>query len=969
LAGAAAPWRQEITVDGGSSALPPPRRDTCAGLGYAGDMDLAVDDAEHSARAGELIDVAAIAADLEALAANRTGGDRELRTAVAQRLKSALSEGRAQAEKLLLEDKHGRSCAERLCRMEDEIIALLFDFARKHLYPSTNPSEAERMTIVATGGYGRGLQAPGSDIDLLFVLPYKQTAWGESIAEAILYCLWDLGLKVGHATRSIDECIRQSKADMTIRTAILEARYLLGDRALYEELIKRFDDEVVRGTAAEFVAAKLAEREERHRRSGQSRYLVEPNVKDGKGGLRDLHTLFWIAKYVYRVREPSQLIESGVFEREEYQLFRRCEDFLWSVRCHMHFLTGRAEERLSFDIQREIAVRLGYTEHPGLQDVERFMKHYFLVAKDVGDLTAILCAELEDSHAKSVPVLSRVMARFRPVRRRTLEESDDFVVEHNRILCARQNVFERDPVNLIRIFQLAQKHNLAFHPDAMRTITRSLRLIDTELRDNEEANRLFLEILTSRNDPETVLRRMNEAGVLGRFVPAFGKIVAMMQFNMYHHYTVDEHLLRCIGVLAEIERGGNTDTPLASELMHTIDPEHRKVLYVALFLHDIAKGRPEDHSIEGARVARHFCPRLGFSAADTETVAWLIEQHLIMSSVAQSRDLSDRKTIENFAADIQSVERLKLLSILTTADIKAVGPGVWNGWKAQLLRTLYYETEPVLTGGFSEVNRAQRVEIAQREFREAMREWTPEQLDAYIGKQYPAYWLKVDLPHKIEHARFLAASERTGKDLATSIKFDPDRAVTELTVLAPDHPWLLSIIAGACAMAGANIVDAQIYTTTDGRALDTISLNREFDRDDDEERRAGRIADSIEKALRGQLKLPELIGKKAMPKGRIRAFALEPTVTINNQWSHRYTMVEVTGLDRPGLLYELTAAMSKLNLNIASAHVATFGERVVDVFYVTDLLGAQITSATRQAAIKRALISLFTPAEARRAVG
>jgi [protein-PII] uridylyltransferase len=932
-------------------------------------MDLAVEHAEHTARVGELIDVAAIAADLEALAANRTSGDRELRLVVAQRLKSALAEGRTQAEKLLLEDKHGRSCAERLCRMEDEIIALLFDFARRHLYPTTNPSEAERMTVVATGGYGRGLQAPGSDIDLLFVLPYKQTAWGESIAEAILYCLWDLGLKVGHATRSIDECIRQSKADMTIRTAILEARYLLGDRALYDELIKRFDDEVVRGTAAEFVAAKLAEREERHRRSGQSRYLVEPNVKDGKGGLRDLHTLFWIAKYVYRVRESSELIERGVFQDDEYQLFRRCEDFLWSVRCHMHFLAGRAEERLSFDIQREIAVRLGYTEHPGLQDVERFMKHYFLVAKDVGDLTAILCAELEDSHAKSVPVLSRVMARFRPVRRRTLDDSDDFIVEHNRILCARQNVFERDPVNLIRIFQLAQKHNLAFHPDAMRTITRSLRLIDAELRENEEANRLFLEILTSRNDPETVLRRMNEAGVLGRFVPAFGKIVAMMQFNMYHHYTVDEHLLRCIGVLAEIERGGSADTPLASELMRTIDPEHRKVLYVALFLHDIAKGRPEDHSMAGARVARRFCPRLGFSAAETDMVAWLIEQHLIMSSVAQSRDLSDRKTIENFAAVIQSFERLKLLAILTTADIKAVGPGVWNGWKAQLLRNLYYETEPVLTGGFSEVNRVQRVEIAQREFRDALREWTPEQLDAYIAKQYPAYWLKVDLPHKLEHARFVAASEQAGKTLATSIKLEPDRAVTELTVLAPDHPWLLSIIAGACAMAGANIVDAQIYTTTDGRALDTISLNREFDRDEDEERRAARIADSIEKALRGQLRLPELIGKKAMPKGRIRAFALEPTVTINNQWSHRYTMVEVTGLDRPGLLYELTATMSKLNLNIASAHVATFGERVVDVFYVTDLLGAQITSATRQAAIKRALISLFTPDEARRAVG
>ena len=330
-----------------------------------------------------------------------------------------------------------------------------------------------------------------------------------------------------------------------------------------------------------------------------------------------------------------------------------------------------------------------------------------------------------------------------------------------------------------------------------------------------------------------------------------------------------------------------------------------------------------------------------------------------MSSVAQSRDLSDRKTIENFAAVVQSAERLKLLTILTTADIRAVGPGVWNGWKAQLLRTLYYETEPVLTGGFSEVNRAQRVAAAQAEFRLALKAWPPAQVEAHIARLYPAYWLKVDLPHKLEHARLVVSAEAAKKSLATAIAFDTARAVTELTVLAPDHPWLLSIIAGACAMAGANIVDAQIYTTTDGRALDTISVSREFDRDEDEQRRADRIADSIEKALRGDLRLPDVVTKRVAPKGRIRAFALEPSVTINNAWSHRYTMVEVTGLDRTGLLFELTATLSKLNLNITSAHVATFGERVVDVFYVTDLMGAQITSPTRQAAIKRALIPLF----------
>src|SRR5271156_2704202 len=415
--------------------------------------------------AAELLDSAAIVGDLKALAESHAGRERELRAAVARRLKASLTEARAQAEQLLLKDRHGRRCAERLCQTQDEIIRILFEFAAGALYPPQVRSQAERMTVIATGGYGRGLLAPGSDIDLLFVLPYKQTAWGESVAEALLYCLWDMGQKVGHATRSVSECIRQAKADMTIRTALLESRYLLGDAALHGEFTARFEKDVVQGTAAEFVAAKLAEREERPRRAGQSRYLVEPNVKDGKGGLRDLHTLFWIAKYVYRVHEPEELIERGVFDRDEYNLFRRCEDFLWSVRCNMHFVTGRAEERLSFDIQRDIAVRLGYTAHPGLRDVERFMKHYFLVAKDVGDLTAILCAKLEDQQAKPAPVLSRMMARFRPnMHRRRVPDSDDFIVDNNRINLAAPDIFKHDPVNLIRIFRLAQKNNLAFHP-------------------------------------------------------------------------------------------------------------------------------------------------------------------------------------------------------------------------------------------------------------------------------------------------------------------------------------------------------------------------------------------------------------------------------------------------------------------------------------------------------------------------
>lgn len=919
--------------------------------------------------AAPLIDLAALQRDLEALPGK--GVERNGQNPLVLRLKAALKEGHAEAERRLMIHRHGRICAESLSALTDEVIRLLFAHVTQRLYPSENPSTGERMAIVATGGYGRGLMAPGSDIDLLFLLPYKQTAWGESVAEALLYTLWDMGLKVGHATRSVEECLKQARADMTIRTALLDSRLILGNPKLFAELEQRFDNEVIRDTAAEFIAAKLAERDDRLVRAGESRYLVEPNVKDGKGGLRDLHTLYWIAKYGYHIKDARDLVRVGVFSQSEYNTFRRCEDFLWHVRCQLHFVTGRPEERLSFDHQREMARRLGYTEHPGLKDVERFMKHYFLVAKEVGNLTAILCAALEDKNYKTAPLFSRMMTRLRPKKTRALRSNPDFAIDGERLNVADESVFARDPVNIIRLFTLADEHSLPLHPDALRLVSNSLRLITNDLRDNKEANALVRAIIASRQAPEISLRRMNEAGVLGRFLPDFGKIVAMMQFSLYHHYTVDEHLLRAVGLLQQIELGSNEASfTLAHDLMASLQPANRDVLYAATFLHDIAKGRPEDHSIAGARVARKLAPRLGFSLAETETIAWLIENHLVMSTIAQSRDLSDRKTIETFAGTVQNLERLKMLYILTCADIAAVGPGVLNGWKSSLLRTLYYETEPAVTGGFSTVVRGERVARAQAEFAQAAPKVLPaltgKALSDYIARHYAPYWLKIDLDSKIEHARFLTEAESAGKTLSTRVDTNIPGGVTHLTLLAPDHPRLLSIIAGACAAGGANIVSAQVYTTTDGMALDTIAISRAFDREEDEERRAKRITEIIEKSLRGEMRLSDAVTaakKKPAARERRKTFAVESLVSVNNSWSNRYTVVEVEGLDRPGLLLDLTQVISRLNLNIGSAHITTYGEKAVDVFYVTDLMGAQIISPQRQAAIRRALLAVFEEAE------
>lgn len=883
----------------------------------------------------------------------------EKRLALVAALRQLLDDGHTSARAILAGPRGGLACAHRLSAVMDAVVIGLHKAATAYFYPADNPSQSERIAVVAVGGYGRGTLAPGSDVDLLFLFPHKQTAWGESVVESLLYPLWDLKLKTGHSVRSIDDCVREARADMTIRTALLEARFLAGDRSLFEEMTRRFDAEVVEGTAAAFTEAKLAEREMRVQRAGASRYLVEPNVKDGKGGLRDLNTLFWIAKYAYRVQDVRELVAAGLFDKDELQMFQRSEEFLWRVRCWLHFITGRAEERLSFDLQRLVAAEIGYAGRSGQAPVERFMKAYFLIAKDVGDLTAIVCAALEARQQKPRASLSKLLGTFAKRKRERSLGHRDFKLTSQRLDVLDDGAFERDPVNLLRLYEIASREDLAIHPDASRLVTQSLRLVTPALRNDPEANRIFIEILTARRSPEVVLRRMNESGLLGRFIPDFGRVVAMMQFNMYHHYTVDEHLIRAIGVLAEIDAGAlEAEHPLANEIMPSI--ANRRALYVALFLHDIAKGRAEDHSLAGARIARKLGPRFGLTTAQTETVAWLVEHHLDMSTVAQSRDLGDPKTIESFVATVQTLERLKLLLVLTVADIKAVGPGVWNGWKGQLLRTLYYETELVLTGGHSAVERKVRVQAKQEALRERLADWSSDDREAYIARHYPAYWIKVDPDQQEKHARFLREAEAAGRTTATIVETDKFRGVTELTVLAPDHPRLLAIVTGACAAAGGNIVDAQIFTTSDGLVLDTISVSRAFDRDDDELRRAERIAAAIERALKGEIKIADLVAQRRAPPPRGQTFQVEPEIIIDNVLSARHTVLEVSGLDRPGLLYDLTTTIGKLNLNIASAHIATFGEKAVDVFYVTDLTHAKIVSTGRQLSIRKALLEVFS---------
>ncbi|HWI29142.1 MAG TPA: [protein-PII] uridylyltransferase [Stellaceae bacterium] len=882
-------------------------------------------------RQRDIIDRRTVAAALEALAEEAEPP----RTKVVEALRAVLQRGRSEIRRRFDAGASGTQAVREQSFLMDQLIRSLYDFVGSHIYPLANPTAGEHMAVVAVGGYGRGELAPYSDIDLLFLLPYKLTPHTEQVVEYILYTLWDLGLKVGQATRSIEETLRQAQADLTVRTAVLEARYIWGDEKLFAEMKRRFESEIIKRTAAEYVQAKLAERDERHQRLGDSRYVVEPNVKEGKGGLRDLQTLFWIAKYIYRVDDVEKLVELGVLSSKEAHRFASAQNFLWTVRCHLHYLTERAEDRLTFDRQSEVGRRMRYTDHAGTRGVERFMKHYFLIAKDVGDLTRIFCAQLE--------VEQQRRPRFtwkKPwgLRKRSI---GGFAVDAGRLDVPDESAFDRDPLNLLRLFHVAQEHGLDIHPRALRLITRSLKLIDAKLRADPEANRLFVEMLTSRKEPEITLRRLNEAGVFGRFVPDFGRVVAQMQYDMYHVYTVDEHTIFAIGILSQIEAGElKQELPLASEIVHTIDS--RRALYVAVLLHDIAKGRGGDHSELGAQVAERLGPRFALTAEETETVAWLVRFHLLMSNTAFKRDIDDPQTIRDFAARVQSPERLKLLLILTAADIRAVGPKVWNGWKATLLREVYHRTIEEMSGGIGTDSRDQRIAAAQKAVKELLPDFTAEEIEAFIAKGYPSYWLSFDAQTQARHARLTREAERSRAPLTVDTRVDARRAVTEVTLYTADHAGLFSRIAGALALAGANIVDAKILTLSNGMALDTFTVQDQsggaFDRPD----KLAKLAVLFENVLSGKVKPHLELAKPGAIQSRTRVFVVPPRVLIDNKASLTHTVIEVNGRDRAGLLFEVTRALTGLNLQISTAKISTYGEKVVDVFYVKDIFGHKI---------------------------
>jgi [protein-PII] uridylyltransferase len=845
--------------------------------------------------------------------------------------------------------------------LTDCIVQFAFEVALSRLHPKPNPTDAERLSVVAVGGYGRGEMAPFSDVDLLFLTPYKITAWAESVIESLLYILWDLKLKVGHSSRTIKDCLRLGSQDFTIQTAMLEHRWVAGDSGLVDDLGASLRKDLFANSGRAFVEAKLEEREARHRKQGE-RYMVEPNIKEGKGGLRDLQSLFWIAKHIYDVGDVSDLVTKGVLRPEEFLRFANAENFLWAVRGHLHLIANRATELLSFDVQVEVAKAMGFKDSAGRRGVEIFMQDYFRHATAVGDLTRIILTDLEEKHVKSEALLERIFRRKPQVK-------PGYDVRFNRLHIADPEPFLEDRINLLRLFEEGLRTGMLIHPDAMRLVTANLGKIDASFREDAEAQRIFLDLLLKHGNPERALRRMNELGVLSAFIPEFEPIVAMMQFNMYHSYTVDEHIIQCIGQLAKIERGELVeDLPVASGILK--GGVNRRILYVALLLHDIGKGRPEDHAMLGAQIARQVAPRLGLKPDECETVEWLVRYHLLMSDMAQKRDIADPRTVRDFVKAVKTIERLDLLTVLTVCDIRGVGPGTWNNWKAALIRALYRQTKRALEGGMEELNRENRGTEAKRALRRRLPDWQKSQLKTETDRHYPPYWQGLHVTAHVEFAEMLRdlTAQQDDAEIMVRLHPDEDRDATRILFAMSDHPGIFARLAGALALVGANVVDARSFTSKDGFVTAAFWVQdtegRPF-----EASRFKRMTQMIHKTLKGEVVARDAFRSKDQIRKRERAFNVPTHITFDNDGSDIYTIIEVDTRDRPGLLYDLARTLTTSNVYIASAVVATYGEQVVDSFYVKDMFGLKYHAENKQKTLEKRLRQAIADGAARAETG
>ena len=839
-------------------------------------------------------------------------------------------------QQTFLKTSDGSLCVGQNVILIDSLLKVLF----KNIYLSVFNDENYKFSMVAVGGYGRGELAPFSDLDLLFLIPdflnKTDTQKIENIVQSILYALWDFGFTVGHSTRSVQDCIKKSNEDLTISTSLLEKRLIVGDQNVYNLLKDEFNSLIKKTRTLDFVHAKLQESELRHNKFGGSRYVVEPNVKDGKGGLRDIHTVGWISKFVYEIDSISKLINMGVLSKRESIAFAKAQRFLLSVRCHLHYRAKREDDRLAMDAQLEIASAMNFKNTSTHKDVERFMKRYFLATKAVGNLTRIFCAEIESEFNKPLRI------NFLSFKKKLNVEP--FSIEVGRLFAKNKEILSENPINILKLFHISHEKNIDIHPKTIRQVTSLISLINYEVRNDFQANKLFLDILTSEKDPSRTLRAMNESNVLGKFLPEFQKIVCLMQFDMYHSYTVDEHTLFTISNLHSLKNGNfKSFAPLASEIISQINSY--RCLFVAMLLHDIAKGKKGDHSENGALIASVVCPRLGLNEEETRTVEWLVLNHLLMSKTAFRYELGDPKTIKDFSNKVVTVERLKLLLVLTVADIKGVGPDIWNDWKGSLISELFLKSLDFLNNRKSSSVKIESTIDTKNSLKKHLLNngYFEKDFINYSNKYYSNYWKIFDITNVVEH--FEIFSKMKNEDLKFKVHFFKESKfkASELLVIAPDHHGLFSLISGLVAASGFDVVSAKIITRSDGYALDTFFIQTKDKKPITDDYTRKKLIKYISTGLEGRLNLEkELNIKWKETPARYRAIKAPVRVIIDNKKSNNFTILEVKCKNAPGVLYRITKVITTLGCQINTANVSTYGDRVVDIFYLKNAFGSKI---------------------------
>ena len=810
------------------------------------------------------------------------------------------------------------------------------DAKREGLVPSP-------LVLVALGGYGRGELHPLSDLDLMLIYDGEMGPYVQRVTQGLLYALWDLGLQVGHAVRSLPDCLAMARTDFPSRTSMQQARLLVGDRRLFNRFRKVLAENVYQKDFAQFLETTLTERDQRYRKFGGSPYMGEPNVKESAGGLRDIHTAMWLTSTKFGTRTLRELADKRLINGREQKTTDEALTFLWRVRNELHFLSGHKNDVLSRDIQPQIAKNFGYTGDELSLPVEKFMRDYYLHARVIHRVSRRLIARCRET-------LSRRASVQRRLRQEALADGLIVLDEQLHLAQADGRAFREEPVRLIKVFW--HSHHLGFElgVDVERAIEDSLDLIDDAFRASPEARELFLGICRSWGRTAQTLREMHELGVLGRYLPEWGALTCLVQYDIYHKFTADQHSLIAVQNLEALAPGQSPDSEGNAQVVSEL--ERPGLLMLGMLLHDIGKGKGHGHVAKGIPLIETLSARMGLAPEDADKVIFLVAHHLTMSHVAQRRDIDDPKTIETLAGVCRTPERLRMLYLLTCADMRAVGPGVMTGWQAQILWDLYARTLTRLTGGQRE--RPTRESVAQR-VTEAMRgDVARTAVAAHLALLSDRY-LTTTSPQRIAAHLRLLDRLADGGVLATELFHHPDLGSSELVVATRDVPGLFSIIAGTLASQGINILSAQIHTRADGIALDTFQVNDPFGEAVTEEARWRRTLEALRLVLRGEASVEDLLARRRAVYPSGDGVPGPPKISVDNQISDSRTVVEVKCPDRVGLLYVITRTLSGHGLDIASARIATEIDHAYDTFYVTDRQGRRLEDEAAMARVRESL--------------